>query len=222
MNDKNINCETCEEQLFDFHEGNLDPASSALVDAHLHRCEMCSGLLNDIWQMGLVATRWQDHAVPEWQRSSHQKKSAWQLPQMLATAASMLALVLVLTDAHLVTTGSGVSLTFGSPGYVSEATFLETQQKQRAEFGQQLQLLATQQVSSDQLVLRSVLQASREERRQDFGSLVTYWSSAQARQYQETEESFRYLLASQAEDEKDIQQLSAAFQQISLKRGNDM
>ena len=134
----------------------------------------------------------------------------------------MLALVLVLTDAHVVSTDNGVSLTFGTSGYVSEAIFLEAEQKQRAEFTRGLQQLATQQVSSDQLVLRSVLQASREERRQDFGSLVTYWSSEQARQFQETEENFRFLIASQAEDEKDIQQLSAAFQEISLKRGNDM
>ena len=68
MNQKKMDCEACESQLFEFHEGNLSPKSAADISRHLEQCDRCSELLSDIWQMGLVATRWQDERVPNFDR----------------------------------------------------------------------------------------------------------------------------------------------------------
>lgn len=220
---ESMNCEKCQELLFDFHEGKLPPETAAHVDTHLKSCIECSALLSDIWQMNLVATRWQNQSPGNYDRgkTTDIDRKSWRPPEIFATAASILALVLVLTDASI-DTSHGVVLRFGSDDYLTTKSFAEYQAEQSGRWEQRLDELSARQVASDQLVLRSVLQASREERKEELTTLVDYWSATQAQQYRETEENLRYLLASQAEDEKDIQQLSNAFHQISMKRGNDM
>ena len=218
-----MNCETCQSGLFDFHEGTLDPAESARVDAHLQDCDACAALLADIWQMNLVSSRWQDQQVGPWNRSEHlAQRSGWQFPQVLATAASLLALVIVLTDTHVVSTDEGLTFKVGRDDYVTQQSLARLRSDQAAIIDERFQKLTSQQAASNQVLLRSVLETSREERREDFTTLLTYWNTAQAKQQRETQEELRYLMASQAEDQKDIQQLSNAFQTITLQRGSDM
>ena len=171
--------------------------------------------------MNLVATRWQEQEVRNWDRSgAFFSKKSWQFPQIFATAASLLTLVVVLTDTHFVVNNDGIAVKFGRSGYVSEATLADFSDSQKTSLNQNLQRLTAQQIASNQLVLKTILDTSHQERRQDMGTLVSYWNAAQAEQFQQTEPELRYLLASQAEDEKDIKQLSDAFTEI--RRGNNM
>ncbi|MFT7219809.1 MAG: hypothetical protein ACI8Z1_001426 [Candidatus Azotimanducaceae bacterium] len=218
-----MNCEQCEANLFHFHEGRLDAQASAAIDQHLKTCEDCSALLNDIWQMNLAASRWQADAPARRESMPEQAaRSQWQLPNIVDTAASILALVLVLTDTRISADSYGIAIRFGPQDFVTADLLEALNQQQVDEFQTQINRITAQHVASDQLLLRSVLQANREERRDEFTSLVTLWSARQAKKVQETEDNFRYLSASQAEDEKDIRQLSAAFQGITLRQGPNM
>jgi len=214
-----LNCEQCETHLFDFHEGKLGRDLAARIDEHLRNCDACAALLKDIWQMSLVATRWQDES-PITEVST--TKTGWVMPQLLATAASALALVLVLTDTHFVMNDDGFTLRVGRDGYVSEATLANFQQMQNADIESRLQRLSAQQLASNQLMMRTLLETSRTERRDDLQTLVSYWNTTQTEQMLATREDLEYLMMSQAEDDKDIQQLSDAFQSISMRRGNDL
>jgi hypothetical protein len=216
-------CNECESLLFDFHEGKLNADTAAAVDSHLQQCDECSASLSDIWQMSLVATRWQDQQPGKLDHRStfFASSRSWQFPQVFATAASVLALVIVLTDTHFVANDDGISLRLGRD-YVSENQLMSFQAQQASTIESHMQTLTAQQVASSQFLLRSVLDTSRKERREDFSTLVTYWNASQAQQYQQTEDDLRFLIASQAEDEKDIRQLSDAFREIRLNSGNDM
>ena len=164
MTSQKMSCEQCEGQLFDFHEGRLAADQAAAVDQHLKHCDACSGLLNDIWQMSLVASRWQEQSVPQWERhSAFFSRSSWQFPQMLATAASLLALVLVLTDVHFVSSDAGLTLRMGRADYVSASALDDFRAAQQDELDQGFQRLTAQQVASNQVILNSMLETSRSE-----------------------------------------------------------
>ncbi len=215
---KMMNCEQCEARLFEFHEGKLDQEMSGKINQHVSECDECAALLNDIWQMSLAASRWQPHNVPRWEPAGSAFESRQrQWPQMLATAASIMALVMVLTDTRIVNTEGGFTVASGGRHTVSTQQFEAFALDQTEKLNQ----LASQQVASDQLVLRSMLEASREERRDDMTTLANFLNTNLARHSQQTDDNLRYLLASQAEDERDIQQLSQVVQQ-TLTRGNDM
>ncbi len=216
-----MNCDQCESRLFDFHEGKLSPDDATGIDAHLQDCPDCTALLNDIWQVSLAASRWHDQSVPSVRGAKYlPEKRSWQTS--LALVASFLALVMVVTDAHIVTGDGDITLAFGRSDLASQRDLAEFQQVQARIVDQGISKLTAQQVASNQLMLRTLLSTSREERRQELTTLVSYWSETQAIQAEEMQESLRFLIASQAEDEKDIRQLSSAFQQISQQRSRDM
>jgi hypothetical protein len=218
-----MRCEQCESLLFEFHDGALAADVATSIDTHLQDCDSCADSLSSIWQMSLVSSRWRDEHTPSWDRKHYFfPRSNWQFPQMLATAASLLALVLVLTDVHFVTGADGIALKSGRSNYVSTASLDAFKADQDVYFGARFQKLTVQQVASNQLMLRSLLDTSQQERREDFTTLVNYWNESQADQYQNTEDSLRYLMASQAEDEKDIRQLTSAFKDIGPRLGSDM
>ncbi len=201
-----MNCAECEDKLFEFNEGVLSPDEAAAVDAHLATCEDCSALLSDIWQMKLTASRWQVERPVPWQKTSGSVQNEWQLPQVIATAASIVAIVLVLAD---------ITLWGGEPTVTSEdlaALKTEILTDQDARFDK----LTDQQVESNQLLVRTLLETSRNERQEELTTLVNYWNASQAQYLQNTEDSLRYLLASQVEDERDIQQLNDALRSATM------
>lgn len=223
-----MNCEQCETLLFDLHEGKLEANVASQVDKHLSSCNECAALLNDIWQMGIVSTRWQDQPLPDRTPFSDERSTkgspqrTWQLPQIFATAVSVLAMVVVLSDARISKVPEGITLSFGEPDYVSTAALTDFRNELDAVFSQRFERLTTQQIASNQLVLRSVLDTSRAERRREITTLVSYWNTAQSNLIEQREEDLRYLLANQAEDEKDINQLNHALQNLDLRRGNNL
>lgn len=215
-----FNCNQCQQHLFDFHEGRIDAHLGVLVDDHLKDCDGCAALLNDIWQMNLITTRWQDETPSATGIAKAHQPRQW--TQLFATAASLLALIMVLTDTHIVASDSELTLKMGRSGYVSASSLEALKLAQNEKIETSLNRITAQQLASNQLMMRAMLETSRAERRDEMAMLVTYWDSTQTQQIQQTREDLQYLIMSQAEDDKDIKQLNNALQVISLQRGSDL
>jgi len=176
--------------------------------------------------MSQMTHRWENARVPSWRKQdTFFESSSWQWPQMLAMAASVLALVLVLTDVHITTTDNGITLARGNGAAVTqqvEAQLASYADTQADLLNQRLDEYSDQQAANNQLMLTTLLQASRQERRDDMTSLVSYLNTAQAQQHRETQDSLQYLLASQQQDEKDIRQMGEAIKLIGYQKGSDM
>ncbi len=221
-----MNCQDCQDRLFDYDDGRLSPSVREEVESHLNHCDDCAALLQDIWQMSQMTHRWENARVPSWRKQdTFFESSSWQWPQMLAMAASVLALVLVLMDVHITTTDNGITLARGNGAAVTqqvEAQLASYADTQADLLNQRLDEYSDQQAANNQLMLTTLLQASRQERRDDMTSLVSYLNTAQAQQHRETQDSLQYLLASQQQDEKDIRQMGEAIKLIGYQKGSDM
>jgi len=221
-----MNCQECQDKLFDYDEGTLKTAFRSQVEVHLEECEDCAALLKDIWNMARMAHQWETTEVPRWQRKeTFFSSKSWEWPQMLAMAASIMAVVLVLSDVHLVNTEDGLTLKQGRDSQVSqqlEQKFASYSKTQEELIDSRIADYAEQQSVNNQLLLSTVLDANRRERREDMTDLVNFWSTAQTQQHRETQDRLQYLLASQQEDEKDIRQIGEALKIISFQKGSDM
>ena len=208
----NSECIEHQQLLPDLVDGQLNTLQQQRLDQHLNQCEACSAHLADLWQLEAVASQWHEQEVPTWQRRKlFFEESSW-LPnlQWVSSFASVLVLVLVLTNANVSTT-DGFTIQFGQPNDLNQEKVaellaaLETKQDQRLD--DTVATLAAQQVATNQLMLRTVMEMSREERKDELSTLLTVWDRAQDQRSQQTKESISVLFASQLEDKRDIDQM---------------
>ncbi len=207
-------------------EGQLSALQKQRVDQHLNGCDDCADALQQLWQLQAAASRWDDAPVPYWnRRKTFFPEVSW-LPNLhwVSSLASVFVLVLVMNEADI-STQNGFSISFGNQDVVTEQSlaerlsFLEAQQ--REQLNQRVSTLSNQQAVATQLVLRTVLEMSREERKEELGTLLAVWDQAQNQRTQQTEESISVLFASQLEDKRNINQLNRMLRQASLE-GNTL
>jgi hypothetical protein len=206
-------------------EGQVSALQKQRVDLHLTHCDDCSETLNQLWQMQAVTSRWEEQPVPHWDRRRAFFSEATWLPnlQWVSSITSVIGLVLVVTQARI-STADGLSIHFGEPSSVTEAALTqvltELELRQADKFNQRVSNLSNQQVAANQLLLRTVMEMSREERKEELSTLLTVWDYAQVQRTQQTKESISLLLASQLEDKRNISQINRLLRQASVEGNN--
>lgn len=218
-----MNCDQCKPDLFEFVEGTLNASRRREIDDHLQACESCNRALADIWQMQMIASRWHDERVPpHWKpRSLFFETTPW-LPrlQLAASIASIFLLVIVLADVRISTRDGfevGAMRDYIDSTELTGAmsTFRQTQQ---ADVERRLDRFSSQQAATNQLLLRTILETSREERKDELAAVFALLDEQDDQRSRETRESLRYLIASQVEDKRNIERLDRALTQVSDPR----
>lgn len=215
-----MQCTQCEPLLIDYESGTLGPLEYESVSQHLQQCDECSALLAHLFKLRLMSSHWQDEEVPHWRHrpyiSHGSNKESYGIPfwsSMLASAASLLVLVLVLSKGDLLS-GESSSPLPETKGYVKieelEDRLRQVELNYKQRFADVTYELRNQQIESSQLLLRTMLEVNRQERHQDLDKLMTTWVQVQAKQAETTKQGMRYLMGKQQEDDQQIAQLSAA------------
>jgi hypothetical protein len=218
-------CNEYRELLPDLVGDQLSTLQKQRLDQHLSQCDECAESLQQLWQMQAVASRWDEQLVPHWnRRDTFFPKASW-LPnlQWVSSFASVMVLMLVISQANI-STADGLSISFGAESGISEETFAkvltELELRQAEELEQRVSTLSSQQVAASQLLLRTVMEMSREERKDELTTLLTVWDYAQGQRAHQTEESISLLLASQVEDKRNINQINRLLRQASVEGNN--
>lgn len=222
----NPECSEFRLMLPDQVDGRLTALQQQKLDQHLNHCAECSEQLSDLWQLQAVSTQWQEMDVPTWQRRKlfYPEPNSW-LPnlQWVSSFASVLVLVLVMTNASI-DLSDGLSIQFGKSAGLDEqqvaGLLAEYDDKQNQRLDDTVATLNTQQAAANQLLLRTVLDRSRQERKEELNTLLTVWDYAQDQRNQQTEESLSVLFASQVEDKRDIDQINRLLREASLEGSN--
>jgi hypothetical protein len=137
--------------------------------------------------------------------------------------ASALVLVAVLFRVEVMTDEKGFTISFAAQDNPVSAGELEqrlsmVQQDYQRSFNANLNRLTSQQVATNQVLLRTILETSRQERREDLGDIMVLWDSDRQRRNQMTQESLRYLIRNQAEDKRELRDLSQALRSYDNQR----
>ena len=220
-----MQCEETEKYLFEFTDGGLTDLEHTAVDQHLQQCAECSRLLSEIWETASQSANWQDVSVPHWEKRSlffgagRDQPGSWPWLNLVSVAASALVLIVVLFQVEVMSSETGFTISFaGQKNLVSQdelqrSLSMVRQESDRA-FNANVDRLTSQQVTTNQLLLRSILEASRQERREDLGTMMVLWDSERDRRNQMTEESLRFLIRNQAEDKRELRGLTQALRSI--------
>lgn len=220
-----IPCSEARLQLMDLVDLSSANYDREALNTHLEHCEDCRATLSELWELQAMATRWHDAPVPHWsRRDAFFERRSW-LPSLQLTSAfaSVVVLVLMLAQVH-VSMANGLSVSFGGDYVHQQELAQELSQlrdEQRAALSDSMDKVAANQVANNQLVLDTLLTTSRNERREDMENLVSLVQDAQTRQTRQTRSSLQYLIASQVQDRRDIQQLDHALRLVATK-GDDL
>jgi hypothetical protein len=210
-------CDQCREQLVEFCEGDLSMLAHQRVDQHLKQCADCSNALGNIWQLQNASSTWAEQRVPRWnKRQLFFDPSPWPARiQWFCTAGSLAMMIIVLFTLQQ----------NGQPGPEQLAEVSELHERLDNLATQNEQMLAQtvartrdQQISTNQFVARSLLDQSREERRDELSQLLLLIEDLQYQRDRETQQNLSYLIAGQIEDRRDIEALNQAFTQAQRTR----
>jgi len=235
-----LQCEETEKYLFEFAEGSLTELQRKSVDQHIQQCDACSRLLHDIWETSLQSVNWQEVTVPRWDKrslffgtsrarpdSSPLGRFSFPWLNLVSVTASALVLVVVLFRVEVLTNENGFSVSFAGQNNLVSTEELDrrlssVQQDNQRSFNTNVDRLTTQQVATNQLLLRTILEANRQERREDLSNMMVLWDSDRQRRSQMTDESLRYLIRNQAEDKLELRDLSLAVRSFNNQQDDNL
>jgi len=214
-------CEQSSSHFMELIEDGLSILEKQRLDQHLDQCEDCRTQLSELWDLKAMSLQWQDVPTPAWDRKQNlfEHRSFLAVFQYASSFASILVLVLILTSAEI-STANGLSINFGG-NYVSRTELaqrlenLEVDQKNLLQTS--VQKLTDQQITTSQLLMKSMLTASRVERREDLYQVIALVDEAQDQQSQFTNNSLKVLLSNQLEDRRNLNKINKALSEGALK-----
>jgi hypothetical protein len=214
------------DNVCDYVEGKVPPVIGARCDEAVQHCAHCRDVHAQALEFYQLANKWQDQAVPDWNRArfvvppARQAHGPW--PAWAALAASMAAIVLVLLRVEI-STKDGLLISFGGSQTEARVQELVAAELARHDMEQNLLLdarleaFSDDQINANQLMLARYQEATRAERRQELGLLMTSWQS----QRFEDQQEFNNQLTSLANDQIESNQyLNVLLQNVDLPRRN--
>jgi hypothetical protein len=140
---------------------------------------------------------------------------------LVSAFSSILVLVLVIFRLEVTSNEQGLHISLGSEpdltAYYGEvdSRFKQFDERNQAYLRAGFDKLNSQRLASNQLLLSTVLEASRNERKDDMATLMAVWNADQQRQNQLTEESLRFVLLNQARERRNIGNLSTLVHNLT-------
>ena len=224
-----MQCKQAQLWLFELVDGSLSSSLKNEVDQHLHSCDECSAVLQEIWEMNIKSSAWVDVEAPDWNHRTHFFGSRPKLPwlQLATTLCSIMLLAVVLFRVEVTNNESGFQVSFsGQNAYVSNqelsTRLKELELNNQRYVNNNLNTFATQQLATNQLILRTALDASRLERREDLGTVMSAWNQDREHLQQSTEDSMKYLLQNQLDDRRNIGNLTNVLKTISYQQDSNI
>ena len=214
-----MNCDEAGLLLAELADGTLDPATARRVQAHMEGCDDCFAAAQTLSAWQRQAQAWEDLPAPMILLPHvPSRRRGWRLPawpgglrwwQLLPTAASLGALALAFVA--FVRAGSPdaeappmvVATPVPANAQVLNATFDEWQQ----DFQHRLEV-------DQSLIVQAVMVANEDRRQRELDALTRLLKAEMDRQALETDQSLRYVVAHQLQEQERVDQLAMQLQQI--------
>lgn len=199
-------------QLFDYVDGRLSESQRQEFEEQLH----INALLREEYEAMQVFMQakedWSDAQVPRWDRVRGINRMRQQagLPwfQWVSLAFSLIAVVLVVSNAQISHNEEGFTIAFNGGGVTQEDIDkkLENLRLEQQNFmTAQVKAMEDKSLAMNKQVLTAALDFNREVRRQDIAELASYWAKTRS----EDLRAIQLIQDQQEDDQRAIEQLYA-------------
>lgn len=220
-----MSCPKTEHLLQEYFADDLSAMSSQELDRHLQRCEHCREELDALLLARSNLEQWQDERVPHWDRglelfrrehgAAGQHTGFWSRWQWFPTAASFAMLCLMLFNTTVVSSDSGITISFG--GDAAGGNELQTalaefkaqlQTQQDAEMQALVSRVEARQDSNNVQLLEAVMQQTQESTAENLDRIYAYFEQQRLQDLQAMRAGYQELVDSDYQTIRSLEQLA--------------
>ncbi len=227
-----MRCDEAGPLIPELTEGRLSGETQSTLERHLDDCEDCRSIADQVAAWNRDAVMWDEIAPPAWQVNvGHRPQRSFQWPSFfqwfpVATSAAALALVAAVfvgqggpaAPDSVVPRGPTIAGATPNVGTTLPVSFDTTRDSQYEALQQQLD----DRLAVDQsLLLQAVLEANRTQRQQEMEALVKVLKAEMDRKSFETDESLRYVISHQLQEQERVDELSRELREINFSQAGD-
>lgn len=227
-----MRCDEAGPLIPELTEGRLSGESRSALERHIDGCDDCRGIADQIAAWDRNAVMWDEIAPPAWKANvGHRPRRSFQWPSFfqwfpVATSAAALALVAALFVGQSSPTApnslvpGGPTIAGSNPG-VGATLPVSFDTAEDSQFEALQQQLDDRLAVDQSLLLQAVLEANRTQRQQEMEALVKVLKAEMDRNSFETDESLRYVIAHQLQEQARVDELSRELREINFSQAGD-
>ena len=226
-----MRCDEAGPLIPELTEGRLSASMRSALERHIDGCEECRGIADAVATWNRNTVMWDEITPPAWQVNVGQRpRRSFEWPSFfqwfpVATSAAALALVAALfvtqgapaPDAAVPGNPTIAGSNLGTAATVP-VSFDTTPDPQFEAFQRELD----DRLAVDQsLLLQTILETNRTQRQQEMEALVKVLKAEIDRKSLETDESLRYVISHQLQEQERVDQLARDLLEINYSQAGD-
>ena len=204
-----MSCPKTEHLLQEYFTDDLAPLIKEEIENHLNFCDHCREELEGLILVQSSLNQWQDQRVPHWDRGRElfrrehrvpgSRISFWNKLQWVPSAVSFAMLAILLLNVNIVSSDSGVSISFGvneSDSVLLESRLFAFEQQQEIAINELVQRIEDRQDSNNIELLQAVMDQTQQTTAENLDLIYAFFEQQRLQDLEDMRVSYQELVDS--------------------------
>ena len=216
-----MSCPKTEHLLQEYFTDDLAPLIKEEIENHLNFCDHCREELEGLILVQSSLNQWQDQRVPHWDRGRElfrrehrvpgSRISFWNKLQWVPSAVSFAMLAILLLNVNIVSSDSGVSISFGvneSDSVLLESRLFAFEQQQEIAINELVQRIEDRQDSNNIELLQAVMDQTQQTTAENLDLIYAFFEQQRLQDLEDMRVSYQELVDSDYATIRSLQQIA--------------
>ena len=216
-----MSCPKTEHLLQEYFTDDLAPLIKEEIENHLNFCDHCREELEGLILVQSSLNQWQDQRVPHWDRGRElfrrehrvpgSRISFWNKLQWVPSAVSFAMLAILLLNVNIVSSDSGVSISFGvneSDSVLLESRLFAFEQQQETTMNELVQRIEDRQDSNNIELLQAVMDQTQQTTAENLDLIYAFFEQQRLQDLEDMRVGYQELVDSDYATIRSLQQIA--------------
>ena len=216
-----MSCPKTEHVLQEYFTDDLAPLIKEEIENHLNFCDHCREELEGLILVQSSLNQWQDQRVPHWDRGRElfrrehrvpgSRISFWNKLQWVPSAVSFAMLAILLLNINIVSSDSGVSISFGvneSDSVLLESRLFAFEQQQEIAINELVQRIEDRQDSNNIELLQAVMDQTQQTTAENLDLIYAFFEQQRLQDLEDMRGGYQELVDSDYATIRSLQQIA--------------
>ena len=216
-----MSCPKTKHLLQEYFTDDLAPLIKEEIENHLNFCDHCREELEGLILVQSSLNQWQDQRAPHWDRGRElfrrehrvpgSRISFWNKLQWVPSAVSFAMLAILLLNVNIVSSDSGVSISFGvneSDSVLLESRLFAFEQQQEIAINELVQRIEDRQDSNNIELLQAVMDQTQQTTAENLDLIYAFFEQQRLQDLEDMRVGYQELVDSDYATIRSLQQIA--------------